>query len=515
MSEIGHMKKLLIGISCMQAEQEYPQPQLLRNAWNTRFAGNDMNAILVEADKMQEPEQIIGVVGKKLQEQGLFMMQRNVVLAVFADMRDAEQAAFVRKMENMKKHLYEALACTVEEQLVFAYLDDCSMSPRNVRERLKESVRESWSDSFKMILVGRFALTPPEELWRGELALLDVLCRDQDELSGKLLPYGFGFLKYGSCQPEKRRELLRKQRKLEKKLNSDEQGDFKELVDRYVREKITDVIEDQCSPEEGMAPIAPGMLVSGWLAVRSAKKGKNREYDRACDLTEDAVKETARCMEDYADELAGTMAKEADEILWDLMEVSNAGVDFLKRRDRMCDLMQNFRRAASCEKLKLYGCVEMDEIQKGIYHYLKGVMQYVQVQAERVFRDALVEAYEHISLENWNEKEMAYRNEYQNVCGRLRQYPELQVFCEHVYEKKPFLNHSFMPIAGRNMASEHYFLLHGDGLEESGRSSDVTRIHYDSRTTGYEGAEVLITFLYKQVGQEFDRIVNDLLKLEA
>lgn len=510
MPEVGYMNKVLIGISCMQDGQE----RILRNVWNTRFAGNSRNVILVETDKTQGPEDILNVICEKMRQQGIPRIQDRVLLAVFAELRDAGQADFIHKMQDMKKRLCESLACMVDGQLAFLYLDDCSMASAEVRVQLKETVRESLSDSFKTILSGRFALAPQEESWRAEAALLDVLCRAPEGLSEKLLPYGFGFLRYGRYQPEKRRELLKKQQKLEKRLYRDDQGGLKELVDRYVRERITDVIGDQCRPEEGMAPIAPEMLVTGWWSVRSAKKGNHEGYNRARGLTEDAVRETAACMEAYADELVETLAEEAGKILWELAEASDAGMVFLKNHSRMHELLQGERRFISHTELNLSGCVEMWEIQRNIYHYLDDVMQYLQVYAEMAFRDKLTEAYDSISPGQWYKKEVSYRNEYHHLCGCLNQYPELQAFCELVYEKKPVLQDSFIRNTGNSLASERYFLLHGDGLEGENKGFDVTSVHYDSKATGYMDVEVLVTVFYETINQEFDTVMNDLLKLE-
>ena len=502
---IDTMKTMLIGVSFMKGTQA----KLLSKVWTERFTGNTLKAVLVENN--EKIEDVYDNICDKLQELGIEEVDSRVMVAVFLDFTDTDQAVLSAKIDNLQADIEDLLAQEIFEFFIFNHVGAYRREFRgsDARQELRNQIERSIYNNKRTFLVGRNPLAREEESWKGEVALLDVVSRGGNEANSYFLNGTFGFLRYRDSNQDIRNKYVHRLEQLNRLLSDHGEDEFRNNLKKYMEEHLQQPIAEIYKPVPGVYPV-PDKLLSrpGW------SKNEKEIYDECVSKTMVALCETAKKMEDEMQIFYKELAVNINNIVNELMEQSEVGIELMQDRqagNRIFSLGQNITSDA---RISLNGKYSLEELQTEIKKFLDNMYKQALCSVCTDFINAVREAYEAITPEKIQELKQQYENERAIIVERLKKLPDMDSFCSEVLKNEHF-DSAFRPRNANLPARENKALLFSgdemyERLKRDGYYNNIQPFYYE-QVSGFESAEALSTFLYTNVDEQIKDILKELI----
>lgn len=495
------MNRLLIGVSCLERKDQ----SALANAWNQRFPFHQHNAFLIEVNSDADRNCVLATVCDRLKQQGFRAIDAPVVLAVFADVQKPEQSDFLARMNGLDIALTDVLFCGTRAMFFFAYVGNYRLfAPRAELKQRIEALTANES-SAKTILVGCSALVDCD--WSAETAFLDVYCRSDDGIQSRLAPGTLGFLRYACTSALKWNEQQDQLERTARRLGRNGEITLKQAIDNLVA-GVAEELERDCSPVKGAHPVAPGLLLTRGQR-RAAEKGRDPSYNKALESTISAVEQTGKSIVNYCAARRAAFREQADDLLHALITQTEAGIELLKDRETM-EQMLNRSSTAQDARLELSGKYTMEELQSAIYDYLREVLRQELDCTKEALVQELKNAYHSLDL---NRLECEYQEEYSRCQRALSETPDPAVFLRRVVQGDENGDSVFSPTNVNLTCIWHPFLIFSRSMTDVFNRLDDGRVTA-LRMEGGTLEEVVTPFFYTNVQNEGSAVLNHLLMVQ-
>lgn len=446
--DISNIQYKLIGVCALKGKER----ELLKSLWTERFSGQV--AFFTEVESSDRALIITRKVFQAISDAGYKAANGfQVALAVFVDLTEAMDEAFLKELSQVATQLNTHLKCSVKIQLFFGYVGMAGLNEGEDVELMRQNAKalvssNPYAKGVYLVAEPAFGGTP-EFRWKAVNLLLDMVRREANlhRLQSTSHDNGtIGFLRYGEYDEQMLVKLKNEEKQLVDHLGSHGNVEFPGVLSARLA-NIEAAAREHFVVDPNMQPIHPDMIVSGFMKIWSAKRNSNDEFNRGRAQTLAALQGTGEGLVTQIQEFYQSRLGDARQFLVQMLTDIHAGIVFVENRMLLRSLLSPqipMVRDAMPPALTYNENGYADEVR----NYLEQKLQYGIYKAKVWFCEALQEAFD-----NFSEKKIAQcRGEMQEqlrtVQNNMKHVPTKQEFCDQAIGFGGGLDAQFMAIVG-------------------------------------------------------------------
>lgn len=425
--------------------------------WNNRFHEHETFWVDVQPD--QTASGIAKMVTQMITAQGIMTLAgQTVVMAVFLDLTQSPKEKLISEILKVPTLLNNVLGCTVPLTMEFGYLDEMAFADKvMLRGNAKQIVHinaEYPQKRIQLCLLAKSPLVQEEDdnSWKAAIVLLDVLRRMSAPAS--FVPVGgggnpnddIGFIRFGDYNAKKVERLNTEKEKLAVALGNGGQNELKVAVDSALSAIESD-IEENYLINSSCQPIHPHMIVDGFLAKKSAARGRNSQFNMARNATWSALEQTGKNLCSLITEAYQSRIANTDAELAKFIEKAGVGIELEEDSALMSGILQP-EKVRIPEPMAPGLAYSETGYTTEIEKYLKDMRHYAAGKVKQAYAQALYDSYRAIDVAQFAEKRAQLNKHLANVNIHLTGLLSRNKFFDMVATEAQLPQATFFPVLG-------------------------------------------------------------------
>lgn len=446
--DISNIQYKLVGVCALKGEEK----ELLKSLWNARFS--EQAAFFAEVEPGEKSLAMTQKIFKAISNAGYkSALGFQVVLAVFVDLREALDEAFLKSLSEISNQMHSRLNCSVKLQLFFGYVGMGGLQEGENVELMRQNVKEltRYNPFAKGVyLVGEPAFGgTPEFRWKAVTLFLDMTRREanlQRLMSVNHDNGTIGFLRYGEYDEQMLTKLETEEKQLVDHLSNTGYVQFPGELNARVS-AIEAAVRDALVLDANAQPIHPDMIVTGKIKQWQAKRGSNNEFNNGRAQTLAALQGTGEGLMRQAKEFYQNQMGDPKQFLTSILTNIHAGIGFVENHALVRSLLEPQIKAVSDAMPPALAYNESGYAQE-ICAYLDQKLNYGIYKAKLWFYETLKEAFGKFSSEIIAMRRTEMQEKLHMVQNNMQHIPTLKAFCDQAIGSGSGLDSQFMVIVG-------------------------------------------------------------------
>ena len=340
-------ENLLLVFSCMEGEEK----NQAKAVWEARF--QEKESLWIDVNPGDDTSTISGNLLDQVTDKDIGHKVENgsAVVALLMDLTGDFSLDTVRNVYRSVSELHDKYNCTVPIIMDFGYVGLLHKADKpQLRSRVKEVVACNEEDKFTrklLCLVAPSALVRREKdkRWKAAFVYLDVLRRSNEPAD--IIPVAgggganddIGFLRYGEFDPNAIYDLEKEIAGIETALGEGGTDVLKPAI-AEIYASMEKRLLSRFDIDAGLQPQHPDLVVTGFFKKQAAKRGNNKEFNRAQRATQGALFVTGLKMKEDMDAFAADYLAGAPEKMTELLSMTGVGIGLTTNQGAMEEILK-------------------------------------------------------------------------------------------------------------------------------------------------------------------------------
>lgn len=442
MKEISTIHHKLFGICCFSGEEA----EKIKIAWEKRFF--DQDAFWVDVEPSWSAEQIMEALTQTIMKAGVTVLHdQKSMITVFQDATTSLDEGLEQELLRLPTLIPKTYMCHISMVYRFIYCGMSGLMEEKRRAACRNAIRMLHDENHqgeiranqRMVLIRKQVLEQKLAThWEAAVVFLDLLRRQDNFAALDLGNYGdIGYLQYGEYDVNEKAAVEAEIGRLESLLGDGGSDALSERVKRYfdsVEGELTERLRYQAS----FQPLHPDLYVEANFLNANRRKARNNKYEpfnRARNLTLDAIEMTGKEISRYAREIMKSKPS-AQELIRTMIEDAKLGIEVVRNQDSMNDALASGMRLRGMPMEPRSPELKYNEegYNQEIGEYFSRCREYATISVLYELKDQLLKAYQEyrLSLESLQEDRSKIQLEIDTLLGRLANMKTEHEFCSGI-----------------------------------------------------------------------------------